>query len=266
MTLRRGFGISALVDKSLIAPLASAAEAAGYATFWVNDVPGANGLEQLQRAQAATNSIRLGVGVLPVDRWPGEQIVREVRRLNLDTERLAIGIGAGALHKGSLEATANVAGHLTDTLPVKVLIGALGPQMCQLAGASADGVILNWLTAQAATGLAARTRAGASESGKASTEVVAYVRTAANPAAQARLAAESAAYESYPAYARHFERIGSSALDTTVNGASGDIDYCFRGFAPAVDEVVARAIARGDSLADYLEVLNGAAPAARIGS
>ena len=174
MAMQRGFGISAMVGSSLIAPLSSAAEAAGYATFWVNDVPGANGLEQLQRAQVATRSVRLGVGVLPVDRWSGEVIVNEIRRLNLDTARLVIGIGAGALHAGSLAATAAVANHLFRALHVRVLVGALGPAMCQLAGEAANGVILNWLTPSAAAILSEMTRAGAAESGKPSPEIVAY--------------------------------------------------------------------------------------------
>ena len=258
--MQRGFGVSALVDHSLIAELSSAAEAAGYATFWVNDVPGANGLEQLQRAQAATNTIRLGVGVLAVDRWSGETIVHEIRRLDLDTDRLVIGIGAGALHKGSLEVTSAVARYVTNASPVRVLIGALGPAMCRLAGTSAGGVILNWLTPDAAEKLSRVTRDGAVESGKATTEIVAYVRTAASRAAQSRLTTESSAYESYPAYARHFARIGSSALGTTVNGTSEEIDRYFREFSPAVDEVVARAITNGDTLADYLEVLDAAKP------
>ncbi len=37
---KRGFGIAAATLSALIAPLAAAAEANGYDTFWVNDTPG----------------------------------------------------------------------------------------------------------------------------------------------------------------------------------------------------------------------------------
>jgi alkanesulfonate monooxygenase SsuD/methylene tetrahydromethanopterin reductase-like flavin-dependent oxidoreductase (luciferase family) len=84
--VNRGYGVSALINQEMIAPLAQAAEKGGYSTFWVNDVPGGNGLEQLQRAQSATNSIRLGVGVLPVDRWSATSIADEVTRLKLNSE------------------------------------------------------------------------------------------------------------------------------------------------------------------------------------
>lgn len=69
---KRGFGISAAATLSaLIAPLAAAAEANGYDSFLVNDTPGSDGFEALRRAAEVTESIRLGVGVIPIDRRPG---------------------------------------------------------------------------------------------------------------------------------------------------------------------------------------------------
>jgi len=258
--LNRGYGVSALIDQELIAPLARAAEQGAYSTFWVNDVPGGNGLEQLQRAQAATSVIRLGVGVLPVDRWSADAIASDITRLCLDPERVVIGIGAGALHAGSLEATGTVARQLIERLPVRVLIGALGPAMCRLAGSGAHGVILNWLTPTAAAELGQLTRDGAASVGRPVPEIVAYIRTAADPLAQDRLVNEASAYEGYPAYNRHFTRMGVSALETAVNGTAAAIDNRFEAYANAVDELVARAITAGDTLADYLTVLDAAHP------
>lgn len=258
--MNRGYGISALVNQEWIAPLAKAAEQAGYSTFWVNDVPGGNGLEQLQRAQAATTRIRLGVGVLPVDRWNAAAITSSVAKLRLEPERLVLGIGAGALHRGSLDATEKVARDLIAKLAARVMIGALGPAMCRLAGTSAHGVILNWLTPAAASELGQLTREGAASTGRADPEVVAYVRTAANPKAQDRLGNEAASYEGYPAYSRHFHRMGVSALDTAVNGSPAEIDARFEAYANNVDELVARAITPGDDLPEYLEVLHAAQP------
>jgi alkanesulfonate monooxygenase SsuD/methylene tetrahydromethanopterin reductase-like flavin-dependent oxidoreductase (luciferase family) len=260
--MERGFGVSALVSPDLIAPLAEAAEADGYQTFWVNDVPGGSGLEQLARAQAVTTTIRLGVGVLPVDRWSAGQIAAEVERLRLDPERLLLGIGAGAMHQGSLEATGNLASELIRVMPARVLIGALGPMMCRLAGSAAHGVILNWLTPDAASDLALQTKEGAAAVGRPTPEIVAYVRTAASPGAQSRLEKESRAYEGYPSYARHFARMGVSAIQTAVNGSPAEIDARFAAYAPSVDEVVARAIVASDDLSGYMAVLDAAKPSA----
>lgn len=258
--MNRGYGVSSLVDHELIAPLAKAAERAGYDTFWVNDVPAGNGLEQLRRAQDATSRMRLGVGVLPVDRWDARAIASTVTELSLDPERLVLGIGAGALHRGSLDTTEHVAGQLLAQLPVRLLIGALGPAMCRLAGSAAHGVILNWLTPAAAAELSQLTRDGAASTGRTAPEIVAYVRTAATPAAQAQLAQEAESYEGYPAYHRHFDRMGVRALDTAVNGTAAEINSRFEAYANTVDELVARAITRGNDLDDYLEVLHAASP------
>ena len=259
--MNRGFGVSALVNPDIIAPLANAAEAAGYQTFWVNDVPDGNGLERLARAQQVTSRVRLGVGVLPVDRWSADTIAGEIARLDLDPDRLVVGIGAGAMHKGSLDATAAVASELISHVRAKVLIGALGPKMCRLAGSGAHGVILNWLTPAAAEELALQTKEGAAAVGRPMPEIIAYVRTAADPAAQSRLEREASSYEGYPSYARHFASLGVRAIETTVSGSSADIDRRFRAYASSTDEVVARAIAASDTLDDYMTVLRAASPA-----
>ena len=156
--MQRGYGVSALINPDFVAPLARAADDAGYQTFWVNDVADGNGLEQLARAQAVTTRIRLGVGVLPVDRWDANSITAELERLNLDPARLVLGLGAGRLYRGSLETTRKVAAQLAKRMPVRILVGALGPRMCRLAGSGADGVLLNWVTADAAQKLSAITR------------------------------------------------------------------------------------------------------------
>ena len=69
----RGFGIAGATDHSLIGELARAAEVAGFQSFWANDTPNGDGLSALAEAQRATRSIRLGVGVIPIDRKPAQE-------------------------------------------------------------------------------------------------------------------------------------------------------------------------------------------------
>lgn len=258
--MERGYGVAAAIDANMISPLAAAAERAGFTTFWVNDTEAGNGLEQLRRAQEATERIRLGVGVLAVDRWSAEQIVTELDRLRLDQTRLDLGIGAGQLHAGSLEAVREVAEGLRSKSTARVLIGALGPRMVALGGEAADGVVLSWLTPTSAQTLAGVVRDAASASGRPAPRVVAYARTASNPDAFGRLERESATYESYPAYKRHFDRLGVRAIDTTARGSASEIDAFLNQFANSIDEVVCRAIPASETLDGYLEVLTAAAP------
>ena len=37
---------------------------------------------------------------------------------------------------------------LEERLEAPIVVGALGPKMCAVAGGSSDGVLLNWLTAE----------------------------------------------------------------------------------------------------------------------
>ena len=90
---RRGFGIAAATLSSLVAPLAAASEANGYDTFWVNDTPGSDGFDALRRAAEVTSTIRLGVGVIPIDRRPPDTIVQAIEEHELPKDRLIVGVG-----------------------------------------------------------------------------------------------------------------------------------------------------------------------------
>jgi len=70
----RGFGLAAAVSHEVIRAAASACEALGYRTFWVNDTPDGDGLAALAAAASVTSRIALGVGVLPLSRWTPERI------------------------------------------------------------------------------------------------------------------------------------------------------------------------------------------------
>ncbi|MDQ3227794.1 MAG: LLM class flavin-dependent oxidoreductase, partial [Chloroflexota bacterium] len=91
----RGFGVAGALPLEIVRVLASAAEAAGYHTFWVNDTPQGDGLAALRAAADVTSDIRLGVGVIPLDRQPADVIARRVYELDLPQERLLVGIGSG---------------------------------------------------------------------------------------------------------------------------------------------------------------------------
>src|SRR5690606_4627397 len=98
----RGFGIAAAVDHEIMKQVAKAAEEAGFSSFWVNDTPGNDGLAGLAAAASVTNSIQLGVGVIPLERRPAAEIASDVKRLNLPQDRLLLGIGSSS-RKGGLE-------------------------------------------------------------------------------------------------------------------------------------------------------------------
>src|SRR3954468_8270824 len=91
----RRFGVSAAVSNEVIEQLAGEAEQLGYTSFWVNDIPGHDGLESLAAAAASTTSIQLGVGVIPLDERPPAAIDRAIELFELPLARLLLGVGSG---------------------------------------------------------------------------------------------------------------------------------------------------------------------------
>lgn len=254
---RRGFGIAAATLSSLIGPLASAAEEYGYDTFWVNDTPGADGFEALQLAAEKTKRIRLGVGVIPVDRRAAEVIVEAIGNANLPADRLIVGIGSGGVLYGSLDLVRAAVETIRNQAGVAIAVGALGPRMVDLAAEQADAVVLNWLTPRQArfSTQDVREREGKGHH----CEVVAYVRVAL-PEGFEQLSGEADRYASFPAYARHFARMQTQPLDTCAYGTREQIQAGLAAFDRYVDETVVRAISERETLDAYLGILKSARP------
>src|SRR5262245_23670555 len=121
--MARGFGMAGALAPELIGAVAAAAEAQGYDSFWVNDAPGADSLERLATAAGLTNRIRLGTGVIPLDRRPAGEIIARVRELALPTERLIIGVGSGGGRSGSLARVREALNAFRGELGAPVVVG-----------------------------------------------------------------------------------------------------------------------------------------------
>ncbi|MBA3450105.1 MAG: LLM class flavin-dependent oxidoreductase [Chloroflexia bacterium] len=256
----RGFGVAGALPLEIIRTLAPAAEAAGYSTFWVNDTPQGDGLAALRAAAEVTSDIRLGVGVIPLDRQPADVIARRVAELELPQERLLVGIGSGT-PKGGLTRVWEGANVLEASVDAPVVVGALGPNMCAMAGGSADGVLLNWLTADYVAPSAAIVDEAAREAGRPRPLILGYVRTVFGSGAREAFAEEAGRYGSYPAYAANFTRMGTPAGETAVIGDTReDIQTGLAKFTGELDETVVRAITGEESEKAYLALLHAAAP------
>ena len=95
-----GFGIAGGLDPDIVRTIARQAENHGYTTFWANDTPHGDGLATLEVAASVTSTIRLGVGVIPLDRRNAENITASVRDLGLPIDRLTLGVGSGGATGG----------------------------------------------------------------------------------------------------------------------------------------------------------------------
>jgi len=256
----RAFGVAAGLDPAVARPLAARCEELGYASTWSNDHPGAKGLETLAEFAAAAPRVELGVGVIAIDRTPPQAIAADVERVGLDPARLWLGVGAGFSEK-PLTAMREALPQLRAELPgVRLVLAAMGPKMCELAGAAYDGAFFNWMTPEFAAGAKEKVAAGAAAAGRERPPIFGYVRTAVGPDAVERLAKEESFYrELHPGYQSHFERLAEP--EGTVGIAAPDaaaVQDALAAYDAVLDTVVVRGLASG-SLAAMSAVAEAAA-------
>ena len=136
-------------------------------------------------------------------------------------------------------------GELREKLDgVRIVLAAMGPKMCALAGAEYDGAFFNWMTADFAADARERVLEGASDAGHDAPPIFGYVRTAVGPDAKERLAKEESFYRDlHDGYRNHFKRLGEP--EGTVGIAAADKDEAQRQLAAyeALDVPVVRGLA-----------------------
>ncbi|MDX6594998.1 MAG: hypothetical protein QOI72_380, partial [Solirubrobacterales bacterium] len=133
-----------------------------------------------------------------------------------------------------------------EALPdVRLVLAAMGPKMCALAGAEFDGVFFNGMTPAFAAGAREQVEAGAREAGRGTPPVFGYVRTAVGPDAAERLAKEESFYRDlHKGYRDHFDRLGE--LEGSVGVAAADREETqakLAAYEGPLDTIVVRGLA-----------------------
>jgi alkanesulfonate monooxygenase SsuD/methylene tetrahydromethanopterin reductase-like flavin-dependent oxidoreductase (luciferase family) len=257
----RGFGVAAGLDPEVAGPLAARCQELGYDAMWSNDHPGAKGLETLAVFGKGAQELDLGVAVIALDRTPPKQIAADLHHLHIDPSRLWLGVGAGFSGK-PLTRMREELGALRSALPgVRLVLAAMGPKMCELAGAEYDGAFFNWMTPEYAAGARQKVEAGAAAAGREAPPVFGYVRTAVGPDAVERLAKEESFYRQlHPGYEHHFERLGQPEGTVGIAAPTATaVQDALTAYAGVLDSVVVRGLASG-SLAAMSAVAESAAP------
>jgi alkanesulfonate monooxygenase SsuD/methylene tetrahydromethanopterin reductase-like flavin-dependent oxidoreductase (luciferase family) len=239
----RGFGVAAGLDPEVAGPLANRCAELGYGSLWSNDTPIGKGLETVAAFADAAAEIELGV-TIAIDRHSPEEVAADVEDLSLNPERLWLAVGAGH-SKRALTTMREALPRYREALPgFRLVLAAMGPKMCALAGSDYDGVFFNWITPEFAAESRANVERGAAQAGRETPPVFGYVRTAVGPDASARLGKEEAFYRDlHDGYRNHFVRLG--APEGTVGIAAPDPEQAQSRLAAyeALDVVVVRALA-----------------------
>lgn len=258
--MSRAFGVAAGLDPEVARPLAARCAELGYESMWSNDHPGAKGLGTLAEFAAAAPGIDLGVAVIALDRTPPEQIAADLAEFGVDPAKLWLGVGAGFTKK-PLTKMREALPELRELLPgVKLVLAAMGPKMCELAGASYDGAFFNWMTPAFAAGAREKVEAGAASADRNTPPIFGYVRTAVGPDATARLAKEESFYRDlHDGYRNHFARLAEP--EGTVGVAASDPAEARSQLAAytALDTAVVRGLASA-TVEAMTAVAEGAAP------
>jgi alkanesulfonate monooxygenase SsuD/methylene tetrahydromethanopterin reductase-like flavin-dependent oxidoreductase (luciferase family) len=258
--MAQGFAVFAGIAPEIISGCAREAEGAGYTSFWVNHPGSVDGLASLAHGGRATQRIALGVGVIPLHTRGPEPIAQGVRATALPLDRLLLGVGSP--NPASLRRVREGVAALRGSVASRVVVAALGPKMCRLAGEVADGVLFNWLTPAFARTAAGWVREGAAAAGRKPPVLYAYVRAALGPAACDRLGEEGDRYAAIPAYGAHFDRMGVKPVETAIAARTPDeVRRGLEAWRGVLDEIVVRAITAADTLDDHLALLRAARPA-----
>ena len=259
--MSRGFGVTAGLDPEIASPLAARCQELGYTSMWSNDHPGAKGLETLAEYAKGADRIDLGVAVIALDRQSPGEIASDIERLDLNRDRLWIGLGAGFTKK-PLTAMREALPSLRESLPaMRLVLAAMGPRMSAFGGAEWDGVFFNWMTPEFAAQAREWVERGAREAGREPPPVFGYVRTAVGPDAEERLAKDESFYRGmHQGYSSHFER--QAAPEGTVGVAAENAGEAQEELSRyrALDTVVVRALASA-TFEDLSALAEAAAPA-----
>jgi alkanesulfonate monooxygenase SsuD/methylene tetrahydromethanopterin reductase-like flavin-dependent oxidoreductase (luciferase family) len=258
--MSRAFGVTAGLEPEIASPLAGRCQELGYHSMWSNDHPGAKGLETLAEYAKGADRVDLGVAVIALDRQSPGEIAADIERFGIDKDRLWLGIGAGFTEKPLTRMREALPG-LREALPgVRLVLAAMGPKMCALAGAEWDGVFFNWMTPEFAAGAREKVEEGAKEAGRETPTIFGYVRTAVGANAEGRLAKDESFYRDlHKGYRDHFDRQGAPEGTVGVAGENESVVQAGLARYKALDVIVVRALASAQ-FEDMSALAEAAAP------
>ena len=229
-----GFALRDPYPWTELVDLARQGEALGYEALFMPETGARDVLAALTGLAGETDRLLLGSGVVPVpSRAPQLLAAAAATAQERSGGRLLLGLGAGPSVPGALDRLSAVIDAVRSLLrsgaatfegrelglglvpptPPPIWLAALGPKAVRLAGAKADGVLLNWCTPERVHQARQEVAEGARAAGRDPADVTigVYIRACLDPDAMAAIAAVQAMvgqYASYPAYGRQFASMG----------------------------------------------------------
>jgi len=236
-------------------------EARGYHAAWTGEASGYDAITLMAMIATHTERLHVGSAVLPVQTRTPVVLGQSAATLNhLAPDRVVLGIGlsskviVGDWHGLSFAPSLQQIREAVQIIravasgervsfegkfykvknfrltvpppakPVRVVLAALGPEMLELAGEIADGVVLNWIPPETVPSSIKHLEAGAKKAGRTLTdfEIASFIRTCVTDdpaAAREALARDITGYTTVDAYASFFRNAGFAEEVDAVNAA-----------------------------------------------
>ena len=231
------------LDPEVASPLAARCQELGYASMWSNDHPGANGLETLAEFARGADRIDLGVTMLALDRHDPETIAADLERTRPGPRAALARRSAPASPKKPLTTMREALPALREALPgVRLVLAAMGPKMCALAGAEWDGAFFNWVTPEFAEGAASTSRRGPARPAGSRLRCWATSAPRSAPTPSSASPRRSRFYRDlHKGYRDHFDRLGEPEGTVGVAAENAGEAQAELSRYRALDTVVVRA-------------------------
>ena len=230
--------------------LSTQAEKNGFEAVWVPEGGGRDSLTSLATIAMKTDAVKLGTGILPIfARTPTNTAMGAAGMAAVSDGRFLLGLGVGhaptvesrdgipfnqpmtrmretiqiikALLSGEevnftgkqFKITGASMGAATPKTKVPIYIAALGPQMLEMVGELADGVLMNWTAVDYLGEAIGHIKRGAEKAGRDPNEIdiAGYVRVAVGDnltESRVSLRRQVARYASNPFYRNFFAQTG----------------------------------------------------------
>jgi alkanesulfonate monooxygenase SsuD/methylene tetrahydromethanopterin reductase-like flavin-dependent oxidoreductase (luciferase family) len=212
----------------------------GYESAWTPSGPDAEAFDRCLRWHGASG-LSTGISVVPASGQPPAFYAEQARRVWEGTGgRFVLGVGSGRMR----QAASGMRAYLTELralLPadLPLYVAALGPLMLRVAGELADGVLLNWCSAEWVVWSREQVERAAAGAGRPAPVIVDYVRTSVDPDRALARATLGAAALQYAVgfgpgpYRAHFERMGFADELRRLEAGEGEPSDAFLAAAGA---------------------------------
>jgi len=204
----------------------------GYDSAWTPSRADAAAFDRCLRWHQASG-LPVGISAVPASGQQPDFYADPARRLWDKTGgRFTLAVGSGQMPRPAQTMRPYLL-ELRKRLPTEMplYLAALGPLMLRLAGELAEGVALNWCTAEQVAWSRQQLVDAAKVAGRPVPRVIEYIRTAVDPDAELARRTVAAAALSYalrvPAYRRHFERMGFGEELSRIEASDTDVTPAF---------------------------------------